>query len=67
METTKTAFVQPAFKFSYTKMDVATDQVVELSAANDWKGAFENLDAKADWKSHHLYGERSELSQMVTR
>ena len=33
------------------KDGLATDQVVELSAANDWKGAFENLDAKAAGKA----------------
>ena len=33
------------------KDGLATDQVVELSVANDWKGAFENLDAKADGKA----------------
>lgn len=33
------------------KDGVPTDQVVELSAANDWKGAFENLDAKAIGKA----------------
>lgn len=33
------------------KDGLATDQVLELSAANDWKGAFENLDAKAAGKA----------------
>lgn len=33
------------------KDGLATDQVVELSAANDWKGAFENLDAKEAGKA----------------
>jgi len=33
------------------KDGVPTDQVLELSAANDWKGAFENLDAKAAGKA----------------
>lgn len=33
------------------KEGLATDQVLELSAANDWKGAFENLDAKAAGKA----------------
>ena len=33
------------------KDGVPTDQVLELSAANDWKGAFENLDAKATGKA----------------
>ena len=33
------------------KDGVPTEQVVELSAANDWKGAFENLDAKAAGKA----------------
>ena len=33
------------------KDGLPTDQVVELSAANDWKGAFENLDAKAAGKA----------------
>ena len=51
METTKTGFVQPAFKFNCTKMVLRPIQVLELSAANDWKGAFENLDAKAAGKA----------------
>ena len=33
------------------KDGLPTDQVLELSAANDWKGAFENLDAKAAGKA----------------
>lgn len=33
------------------KDGIPTDQVLELSAANDWKGAFENLDAKATGKA----------------
>ena len=33
------------------KDGVPTDQVLELSVANDWKGAFENLDAKATGKA----------------
>lgn len=33
------------------KDGVPTEQVVELSAVNDWKGAFENLDAKAAGKA----------------
>ena len=33
------------------KDGLPTDQVLELSAANDWKGAFENLDAKEAGKA----------------
>ena len=41
------------------KDGLPTDQVLELSAANDWKGAFENLDAKAAGKAIAIYSQRS--------
>lgn len=33
------------------KDGIPTDQILELSAANDWKGAFENLDVKVAGKT----------------
>ena len=51
METTKMVSVQPAFKFNCTKMALQRIKWAELSAANDWKGAVENNDAKAAGKA----------------
>ena len=51
METTQDGLRPASIQVQLYKDGLATDQVVELSAANDWKGAFENLDAKGTGKA----------------